>query len=320
MARNTSKFALGLFVTMGVLIGIVFLIWVGASKYFEKGDIYVTYFDESVQGLQVDSGVKYRGVEVGRVMKIRVAPDNRLVEVVMKIQLKGLAETQLVSQLKSAGITGIVFIELDRKEAGEKVLGSGLAFKTQYPIIASRPSDIKQIMTGITNIYERIQGVDFEGISDETKKAAKSVDRFFNSRQLAGAIAHLESGSAALDSMMQKVDQLMAEGKVDRALSDAQKTLNEAHQLVAMLREELRAMKLAEKSAKVGRLTDDLDRLTNNLDRRSQRVSANVETVLKKLHQNSEQLDKLLERLQDNPSDLIFGRPVPGDDERQEAK
>ena len=50
-------------------------------KYFQKGSVYVTYFDESVQGLQVDSIVKFRGVDIGTVRKIGVAPDQRLVEV-----------------------------------------------------------------------------------------------------------------------------------------------------------------------------------------------------------------------------------------------
>jgi len=66
MPRKTSKFMVGLFVTVGVFIGLVAIIWLGASNYFEKGLMYVTYFDESVQGLQADSAVKYRGVEVSR--------------------------------------------------------------------------------------------------------------------------------------------------------------------------------------------------------------------------------------------------------------
>src|SRR4030042_4203415 len=116
MARRTSKFMIGLFVTIGILIGMVAVVWLGASKYLEKGKTYVTYFDESVQGLQLDSAVKYRGVEAGRVERIRVAPDNRLIEVVMKINLRGNIEHDYVAQLKAAGITGIVFVELDGKE------------------------------------------------------------------------------------------------------------------------------------------------------------------------------------------------------------
>ena len=119
MAGKTSKFMVGLFVSLGIIIIVVAIIWVGATKYFEKGNLYVTYFNESVQGLQKDSIVKYRGVEVGRVEQISVAPDNHLIAVVMKINLrdKNLPQTT-IAQLKMAGITGMVFVELDRQKAG----------------------------------------------------------------------------------------------------------------------------------------------------------------------------------------------------------
>src|SRR5512135_3737943 len=152
MAGKTSKFMVGLFVSLGIILTVVAIIWVGATKYFEKGNRFVTYFDESVQGLQKDSTVKYRGVDVGRVEKIRVAPDNHLIEVVMKIKLKGELPRTHVAQLKPAGITGIVFIELDRKEPKEPDLSPKLNFAAEYPIIASKRSDIKQILSGVQGV------------------------------------------------------------------------------------------------------------------------------------------------------------------------
>jgi phospholipid/cholesterol/gamma-HCH transport system substrate-binding protein len=107
MARKKPLFIVGLFVILGIFIGVSVLVWVGASKYFQKGTFYVTYFDESVQGLQIDSRVKYQGVDVGWVTKIGVAPDYKLVEVVMKIDFKGDLMNNTVAKLEAAGITGI---------------------------------------------------------------------------------------------------------------------------------------------------------------------------------------------------------------------
>ncbi len=120
MSGKSSKFLIGLFVIAGLLIGAVVIIWVSAADMFMKGSTYVSYFDESVQGLQTDSAVKYRGVEIGKVDSIKVAPDYRLIEVVMKINLSGDLQNQIFSQLRTAGITGIVFIELDHLRAGDK--------------------------------------------------------------------------------------------------------------------------------------------------------------------------------------------------------
>ena len=108
MAGKTSKFMIGIFVTAGLIMAVVAIVWLGASKYLQKGTLFVTYFDESVQGLSVDSNVKYRGVNVGTVRSIEVAPDQKLIEVVMKIFMKGGDEKNLTSKLKSAGLTGVV--------------------------------------------------------------------------------------------------------------------------------------------------------------------------------------------------------------------
>jgi len=302
---------IGLFVTLGSLIGVVLVIWLGAAKYFEKGLIYATYFDESVQGLQMDSSVKYRGVDVGRVLKIGVAPDNKLVEVVMKVDFSGGAESDLVAKLKSAGITGIVFIELDRGEGGEPVPAQKMTFKSEYPVIPSRPSEIRQIMTGLAEIYGKIHKIDFEGISVELKNTAKSVNTFFNNARLNNTMKHIESTTMSLDSTAQKIDKMIAEGKVDKVLVETHKTLIETRQLITETRNEIGAMKMADTAGKANRLLD-------HLDGRTRKISADMEDTLQDIKSNSENLNRLLERIQSNPSELIFGNHGISDRMREE--
>lgn len=100
MTTSNSKFLIGLFVMIGLLILSAAIIWVGASRVLMKGSLYSVYFDESVQGLQVDSAIKYRGVEIGTVQKIGVAPDHRLIEVIMKIDLESSMQHQTIASLK----------------------------------------------------------------------------------------------------------------------------------------------------------------------------------------------------------------------------
>jgi len=80
MASLRTKFIVGAFVATGMGIAIAAILWLGASNYLEKGNYYAAYFDESVQGLEKDSPVKYRGVTIGRVYRIGVAPDAALIE------------------------------------------------------------------------------------------------------------------------------------------------------------------------------------------------------------------------------------------------
>jgi phospholipid/cholesterol/gamma-HCH transport system substrate-binding protein len=311
MARKTSKFMIGLFVIIGVSIGLIAIIWLGAYKYFEKGGTYATYFDESVQGLQTDSTVKYRGVEVGRVEKIRVAPDNALIEAVMKINLKGELQRDYVAQLKAAGITGIVFIELDRKGPGEQDLSPKLSFASEYPIIASKPSEIKQILSGVQGVLENLKKIDAKGISEG-----------------------IVSAVANLNSVITKVDNALAEKRLDEIIVEAKNTLVKVQNLATNIEGEIHALNLAKTGAHLESATAKIEKIVNSgeieaalkeaketigklnqwvdrLDKRSLTITNDVKVFSENLRRASESLDMLIERVYASPSDLLFGQPPP---------
>ena len=300
---------IGLFVTAGVLIGLIAVVWLGASKYFELGGIYATYFDESVQGLQKDSTVKYRGVDVGRVEKIRVAPDNHLIEVVMKIKLKGELPRTHVAQLKPAGITGIVFIELDRKEPREQDLSPKLTFASEYPIIASKPSDIKQLLSGVQGVLENLNKIDAKGISEG-----------------------IVSTVANLNGVITKVDSALAERRLDDIITEVKNTLVKIQNFATNVEREIQTLNLAKTGANVERTTARLDQIMNSgqveailgevnsaaqkmnqlvegLDKRSLAITNNIRDTSENLKRASESLEMLVDRVYASPSDLLFGQP-----------
>ncbi|MEJ2098118.1 MAG: MlaD family protein [Deltaproteobacteria bacterium] len=129
----------GMFVVIGLSLAVVAIIWLGMANYFEEGQLYVAYFDESVQGLDKDSPVKYRGVSIGRVYSIGVAPDSNLIQVVLKIETSIDLDESIVAQLKSVGITGLMFVELEKLEDRSLVLTHPFSFSTKYPIINTKP-------------------------------------------------------------------------------------------------------------------------------------------------------------------------------------
>jgi phospholipid/cholesterol/gamma-HCH transport system substrate-binding protein len=306
MARRASTFMIGLFVTIGVIIGVSIIVWIGASQYFEKGTMYVTYFDESVQGLQRDSSVKYRGVEVGRIVKISVAPDNKLIEVVMKINLKDDLARNTVTQLKAVGITGIVFVELDQQHPEAMKLSPQIGFPTEYPVIPSRPSETKQILSGIFEVIDKINNVDFHGISDKIKTTAQSADDLFAGAQTKRIVSNLESSTTALDKSMKRLERIIADGNLGGAIAEARQSLTEARSLLSALNNEVKDMRLKDTAAKANQVIDALGRTA--------RTSAvDIQTSTESLRRASESLERLLERIEANPSDLFFSRPAePG--------
>ncbi len=295
MTRKASKFMVGLFTTLGVIIGVIAIIWIGASKYFEKGARFVTYFDESVQGLQKDSAVKYRGVEVGRVETIRVAPDNKLIAVIMKINLKDEDLTRTaVAQLKVAGITGLVFVELDRKQPKEPDQSPKLTFPAEYPVIASRPSEIQKIMSGVNAVVTKFNEADTKGVFDQIKSTASEIQIFFKGKRLEAILANLEAATNNLKDITGRVDKTVAAGKFEAVLVEAAASMKEARTLIASVREEIRAMNLPDTIGK------------------TRAIAAEVGATSENLRRTSEVLESFMSRVNDRPPDLLFGKPPKG--------
>src|SRR5699024_10296124 len=85
VASKTNHWKLGLFVVAALAIALATVVALGLRRLNRAADPLVTYFDESVQGLDVGSPVKFRGVTLGNVQSISVAPDHLHVEVWMRL-------------------------------------------------------------------------------------------------------------------------------------------------------------------------------------------------------------------------------------------
>jgi ABC-type transporter Mla subunit MlaD len=94
----------------GLVLVVAVLIYLGATNWMKAKVIYLTYFDTTVQGLNLDAPVKFRGVQVGRVKKIAVAPDGNLVEVMMELDPVIAVTDSLRAKLELTGITGMRYI------------------------------------------------------------------------------------------------------------------------------------------------------------------------------------------------------------------
>ncbi len=336
---------LGLFVTIGILLGAAAILWWGASKYFQKGTTYVTFFDESVQGLQVDSSVKYRGVDVGRVEQIRVAPDNRLIAVVMKIELAGEIGKNTVAQLRAAGITGIVFVELDSKNAQEPDLSPKLTFSPSYPVIPSRPSQITQILTSIDAMVEKVKNIDFQGISQDVEKelrtlsaqiqrTAKAMETFVSGPTTQNILKNVESATKRADQNLARMEKVLAEGNLERILARAESATVRMDQSMArvdkilaegnvevvldevrgVLRESQRVMSgLREeiRNMHLSETTQQFQQLAEGVDKRAQGITREIRIISENLRLASERIDSILETFEARPSEFIFSSSPP---------
>lgn len=304
MASKKTKFTVGLFVASGIGFALLAIIWLGMSRFLEKGQYYVTYFNESVQGLDIESPVKYRGVSIGRVQSISVAPDSKLIQVVLKIESGQTLDSDLVAQLKVVGITGSMFVELDRKKKDEPDRSPPLSFPSEYPIVASRPSEISELVRGIDDVINQIRSVDLEGISEKIKLNLDNINQMIDDANVKGISKNIESSlervSNILDSrrwnkIVASVENTMV--GVEGIVAENQKTIKTAVEDFGLAMEE--ANTLLEKGSSLVSGTADSH---SHLRRHLLLIAQNLEKA-------SENLQRLVDLLADHPSQLMFGQP-----------
>lgn len=306
MASKKPFFTVGIFIIVSIIVGVSAVVWIGASKYFQKGTIYVTYFDESVQGLQIDSKVKYQGVDIGWVTKIGVAPDNKLVEVTMKINFKGDLEHNSVAKLEMAGITGMVFVGLERLKASQVKLTPRIDFKPEYPVIPSMPSEIQQIFIGIHAVVEKAKQIDFKGISDQIKATSKAIETLTSDNKMKSIMSSMANVAANLDNTSRIIIDMVDEGgKIDDIIVEARNAVADARKVISKVDGEIEAIKISETAGKA-------NQLINNMARRTQAISTEIQATSENLKRASETLENLLDRLHADPSDIIFSNPPSG--------
>ncbi len=158
MEKRLSYIIVGLFVMVITLSLFFFLFWL--AKYGNKSiehDYYNTYFTESVSGLNVESLVKLRGVEVGRVKKIAINKDNSeevavLLEIIKDTPIKLDSYTVLDSQ----GITGLKYIEL---KGGDNTSALLSTTKKDIATIPSKKSVMSNLFDSSESITAKIDSI-----------------------------------------------------------------------------------------------------------------------------------------------------------------
>ena len=327
MATQRVKLLVGLFMSAGTIIAMVATVWLGMNRYFEQGKFYATYFDQSVQGLSTDSPVKYRGVTVGRVDQISVAPDSRLIMVVMMIESGIDVEKDMVAQLKVVGITGSMFIELDRGSQEDFALSPHLGFPSKYPIISSKPSEISKLFQGLDDVIRQINDLDLKGISERAKSTLDNINTNVGEMQLGDLSQELRTALAnfnqnfnadrwqklmtgvetAVDSLNRT---MVAAGDsfshADAAIGDVRTIINDNREELAKTIEGFH-----EVSASTNSLLQELQQLSGQTGYEISDISEQLRTVLQNLDGTSRTLEKALNQLQQDPSRLLFGSPPP---------
>lgn len=304
MATEARKFQVGLFVIAAAVIALAAAIWLGASRYLADESRTVSYFSESVQGLDPGAAVKYRGVPAGRVERIGIAPDGDLIEVVMSVDTqfaeRMLKDPSLRAQLQLSGITGLRYVEIDRHSGDALGRSPKLSFEPRYPLILSTPSQFKAIQEALEDIYGRVMSVDLGGISEDVRTMLQGADRLLRDQRVQQILANMSEITGSARQVLANVDQMTAGVQLAPVVADLRQTNAEAKSLLVELRDGATGQQLR------GALRE-----VDGLARTTQSFVLDLQVMTDRLNRTSENLEQLTDLLRQQPSRLLFSSPPP---------
>mgnify|MGYP003564474005 CR=1 FL=1 len=112
MATKAQKIRLGVFMLLAFLLLVGTVGTLAGIQMWNPRDIYFVSYKESVSGLDIGSAVKMKGVRVGPVETIKVAPDTESVRVELALDPGTPITVDNKAVGMSIGITGLKVIEL----------------------------------------------------------------------------------------------------------------------------------------------------------------------------------------------------------------
>lgn len=231
METKASYIAVGAFVLILALGLAGFVIWLGAVSLEGNQDRYRIFFTGSVTGLQQGSSVRYRGIPIGTVQRIRINPDNiQQIEVTIAVDPETPIMTNSVASLEMLGITGGIYVQIT---GGSRETGRPLEPQPDEPppVIQSEQSAIQEVLDSApelleraTQVLERVEAL----LSEENTEAVTSILQ--DAEQVTAALADENTGLPAMveriESLAATLDGVAAEARVDLArISDELDTL-----------------------------------------------------------------------------------------------
>jgi phospholipid/cholesterol/gamma-HCH transport system substrate-binding protein len=176
MDRETNYVAVGAFVMLAIALGTAFVLWYSDAQDKRIYNRYEIYFEGTVSGLTEGSPVRYLGVTVGSVKRIRLDPRQRkTVQVIVDIDSTAPIDSSTLASLNLQGITGLLYIDLEQQKSA--ATGGPLAAGQQYPIIRTAPSDFDLLLSSLptlaTHAVELVDHMN-QVFSDENMRALKS--------------------------------------------------------------------------------------------------------------------------------------------------
>jgi len=322
MSKRISTTSIGLFIVVGVALGVIGLLLFSSSKLFSRTKEVIAYFDNSLNGLDEGAPVKFRGVTIGSVKRVMIRfnqhPEDHALPVILELEEKLVRErwgeeithvftaeaiqrdlrNGLRATLQAQSfVTGVLYVGLEfHPDAPPAVFHQ---IQKIYVEVPSQPTDVQQLMSNLasldlkgveknlnallTKISATVDGLHVAQLQDDITKLLRSADRLVSSPDLKNDLVALQT---TLDQYRLLGEKLT--NRVDPLADDVERTLAEAERALVQVRGAAQNVRIL--------LAPDAP-LPNDLDQTLRELSGAVQS-----------LSSLLDFLKQHPNALITGR------------
>ena len=271
---------------------------------------YQMYFSESVEGLELVAPLKYRGVKVGTVAAIEIAPDGRHVQVtgelfessIERIGLDDHTQRGLCAQLSPKGLTGMQLIQLDLFEVASCQRPEDLPFELSPHVIPVSPSVLDSVEEAVRRLAKATPQIaeDLSSLVERVNRLVGDVpeDPGDESATIASTLAQLQSTVKRIDAMVAGFDSAGVSAQAKVTLKELERTSSSINTLAERLEDRNGLVTRMERaSTAMGDLAMGFDRSDESL-----------EEALDDVGDAARAIRRLADALERDPDMLLKGR------------
>ena len=300
--ENKARYTLvGLFVLVFTIAMVLFILWLARYDIKEiNAKEYRLYSKISIGGLNKNSIVEYKGLDVGVVQKIQINPKNlEEIEIILKIVKPEVIKSDSFAIIQSQGVTGNKIIEIDGGTTNSKLLE---VKDGSYAVIPLKKSFLDKITSSAGNISEQIETVlkRFENLLNE--KNLNNIDAI---------LTNTNNSTKDFDEMVLKVNKF-----IDTSLI---KTMNNIDKMTSSMDNVIKndisktVRNVDNLSKNLNLLAKDIQLIVNSdvklLIKELQKTaisSQDIDKVLNELENTLQKIDSTVDEFSQNGGDMIF--------------
>lgn len=331
MEGRGTPLRVGLLIVGGIAV-LLALVWFLRGGQVNNGTMFVTYFSETVQGLEIGSKVEYRGVTVGRVVQVGVVSAIHGTEeqgaedpLYRQVYAKYVVDTARIghfpsveeavrlglrAQINTQLITGLGYINLDFVNPATYPFAT-VPWKPQAEYVPSMPSTFAQVQNAGQHLLAKLDKVDVAGLVTSLTTLSESLDQELASGDVHTTLAAATGLLTSADTAVKGAD-LPGLATNLRQTSDKMQALATSPELKALLGNGAMATQnLAKLTDRMSGLIKSLDATVRQVTSGAAQLQAGLAPMMRNMQAASENLRELTTSLRQYPAQVLSGPPPP---------